>query len=152
MTKEVLLSLKGLQYGAEEGEEAIETITPAEYYNRNGSHYILYDEVAEDNSETTKNIIKFRDNYLEVTKKGLVNVHMVFEENKKNITNYETPYGEIIVGVDTESVKLTQAEERILVEVVYILDVNYIHMANCTISVDVRARENGGFSLQSHSI
>ncbi len=149
MTKEVLLSLKGLQYQAGEGSDEIETITPAEYYNKNGNHYILYDEVTEETEEPVKNIIKFREDYLEVTKKGTVNVHMVFEEKKKNITNYTTPYGEIIVGVDTERVQMNQEEERILVQVEYALDVNYVHMADCTISVDVRSKGHNGFSLQN---
>ncbi len=148
MTKEVLLTLKGLQYEAGEDNQAIETITPAEYYRKDGNHYIIYDEVSEGLEEAIENRIKFREDYLEVTKKGTVNVHMVFEEKKKNITNYATPYGEIIVGVDTGTVKMTEEEEHIMVQVEYSLDVNYIHMANCKISVDVRARQSSGFSLQ----
>ncbi len=149
MTKEVLLSLRGLQYQAGEDNDEIETITPAEYYNKNGNHYILYDEVTEGSEELIKNIIKFREDYLEVTKRGIVNVHMVFEEKKKNITNYVTPYGEIIVGVDTGRVHMTEEEERILVQVEYALDVNYVHMADCTINVDVRTKGHGGFTLQN---
>ena len=92
MTKEVLLSLRGLQFdaGSADGDK-IETITPAEYYKRNDSHYVVFDEVMEGFQESTRNIIKFKDNSLDLTKKGLVNVHMIFEEKKKNMTNYATP-------------------------------------------------------------
>ena len=31
--------------GYEVGEDGIEVVTPANYYCRNGKHYILYDEV-----------------------------------------------------------------------------------------------------------
>ena len=34
---------------------------------------------------------------MELTKKGAVNVHMIFEKNKKNITYYNTPYGSLLV-------------------------------------------------------
>ncbi|MCL2254423.1 MAG: DUF1934 domain-containing protein [Lachnospiraceae bacterium] len=143
MTKEVLLSLKGLQYEIGDDNQIIETITPAEYYQKNGNHYIVYEEVQEDCPDPIKNRIKFRNDYLEVTKKGAVIVNMIFEEKKKNITNYTTPYGEIIVGVDTGKVKMTEEEKRILVQVDYRLDVNYMFLADCQISVDIRNRESG---------
>lgn len=147
MTKEVLLSLKGLQYETEENNQEIEVITPAEYYSKNGTHYIIYQEVAEESMEPIKNVIKFRENYLEVTKSGALHVHMVFEAKKKNIANYGTPYGEIIVGVDTEKVILTQEEEHIQVRVKYALDINYVPMAECNIYIDVRARGTGELRL-----
>ena len=38
----------------------------------------------EGQKESTRNMIKVRDNYMELTKKGAVNVHMIFEKNGKN--------------------------------------------------------------------
>ena len=149
MTKEVLLSLRGLQFdtGAADGDK-IETITPAEYYKRNDSHYVVFDEVAEGFRESTKNIIKFKDNSLDLTKRGLVNVHMIFEENKKNMTNYATPYGNILIGIDAKSVKMMEEEEHIEVDVDYALEVNYEHFANCKIKMDIRSKDGEGFAVQ----
>ena len=44
MTKDVLLSISGLQFAArdEEDVEPIEVITAGDYYKKNGKHYILY--------------------------------------------------------------------------------------------------------------
>lgn len=149
MTKEVLLSLRGLQFDAvsEDGDK-IETITPAEYYKRNDSHYVIYEEAVEGFRERTKNIIKFKNNSLDLTKKGLVNVHMIFEENKKNMTSYSTPYGDILIGIDARSVEMKEEEERILVDVDYALEVNYEHFADCKIKMDIRSKDGEGFSLQ----
>ena len=51
MTKEVLISIRGLQIGEdaanEEEFEQIETICTGEYFYRNGSHFVLYDELME---------------------------------------------------------------------------------------------------------
>lgn len=93
MTKDVLLSIKGLQIGENEQNDTIEVISPGDYYFRNGKHFFMYEEVMEGQKESTRNMIKVRDNYMELTKKGAVNVHMIFEKNKKNITYYNTPYG-----------------------------------------------------------
>ena len=144
MTKEVLLSLQGLQFdtSAEDGDK-IETITPAEYYKRNDSHYVIFEELMEGFTDTTKNVIKFRDSQLEVTKKGLVNVHMVFEENRKNMTSYATPFGNILIGIDTDEVEIREEEDRIQVNVAYTLEANYEHMADCKIEMSIRPREEG---------
>ena len=149
MTKEVLLSLQGLQFDAVSADgDKIETITPAEYYKRNDSHYVIFEEAMEGFQEKTKNVIKFKENSLDLTKKGLVNVHMIFEENKKNMTNYATPYGNILIGIDARSVRLKEKEERIEVDVDYALEVNYEHFADCRIKMDIRAKNGEGFSLQ----
>ena len=81
-----------------------------------------------------------------MTKKGLVNVHMIFEENKKNMTNYTTPYGNILIGIDARSVRLKEREERIEVDVDYALEVNYEHFADCKIKMDISAKNGEGFS------
>ncbi len=149
MTKEVLLSLQGLQFDAVSADgDKIETITPAEYYKRNDSHYVIFEEAMEGFQEKTKNVIKFKENSLDLTKKGLVNVHMIFEENKKNMTSYATPYGNILIGIDARSVRLKEKEERIEVDVDYALEVNYEHFADCKIKMDIRAKNGEGFSLQ----
>ena len=150
MEKEVLIALKGLQFALdEEGANALETITPAEYYKRNGSHYVIFDEAVEGFLENTKNIFKFKENSLDLTKKGLINVHMIFEENKKNMTNYATPYGNILIGIDARSVKMKEQEGHIEVDVDYALEINYEHFADCKIKMDIRARNGERFSLQS---
>ncbi len=149
MTKDVLLSMRGLQFDttSEDGDK-IETITPAEYYMRNGSHYVIYEEATEGFAEATKNILKFKNHALDLTKKGLVNVHMIFEEKKKNMTNYSTPYGDILIGIDTRSVEMKEEEERIVVDVDYALEVNYEHLADCKIKVDIRPKSGEGFALR----
>ncbi|MBQ9929071.1 MAG: DUF1934 domain-containing protein [Lachnospiraceae bacterium] len=148
MEKEVLLAIKGLQFAVgEEGTQALETITPAEYFMRNGSHYVIYDEVMEGFEENTRNVIKFKDSLVEVTKKGLMNVHMVFEEKKKNMTSYVTPFGNILIGIDTADIKIDESEDAISVNVEYTLDANYEHLADCKIEMNIRSRE-GGIILQ----
>ena len=83
MEKDVLIHVCGLQLMEAQGDEPVEIIVPGEYYYRNGSHYLRYEEMTEDFPEKTVNYIKMSREGLEVRKKGLVNVHMVFEPGKK---------------------------------------------------------------------
>ena len=69
MTKEVLIHMKGLQSikdMQEQGEEPLELITAGEYYFRNKTHYLLYDEVMDGFTEPTHNMTKIRPGLMEV--------------------------------------------------------------------------------------
>lgn len=142
MTKEVLISMRGLQALEETREEqdAVEIITYGEYYYRNGKHYVLYEEVDEERAEQTKTVFKFSSDFFEVTKKGLINVHMMFEKGKKNQTYYCTPYGNLLLEILARGIQLLEKEESIDVNVSYELEVNYQHIADCDISIHVKPR------------
>ncbi|MBE5867359.1 MAG: DUF1934 domain-containing protein [Lachnospiraceae bacterium] len=148
MTKEVLVAIKGLQFDAAQEETNIETVSVAQYYEKNNSHYIIYDEIDEDSEENTKNIIKFKEDKMELTKKGLVNVHMIFEKDKKNLTNYATPFGNILIGIDAQKITMDKQEEHIKVNVDYALEVNYEHLADCKITMEImpKGQANGLFN------
>ena len=141
MTKEILLSVKGLHYQGMDRNDEIETITPAEYYDKGDSHYVLYEEIMEGMEVPVKNVVKFKNSYLEITKKGPLSVHLLFEERKKNLTSYATPFGSILIGVDTEEVEVRKEEHSIDIRVKYTLEANYEFLADCQLSMELR--ENG---------
>ena len=111
MTKNVLVTISGLHYDdsvmmvqEENSNEAnsIEVTTPATYYLKNGKHYIVYDEIVEGIPGTIKNRIKIDEGkLLDITKSGITNSHMVFETDKINVTPYQTPYGDLLLGTYT---------------------------------------------------
>lgn len=147
MTKEVFVSIRGLQFAAEEENEPIEVITSGDYYKRNGKHYIIYEEVMEGYEQPTKNIIKLGDAFLDITKKGASNVHMMFEKDKKNVTYYYTPYGSLLIGIDAKKVDVQETEHSIDVHVDYALEVNYEHLADCSIQMNIKSKGSGEFRI-----
>lgn len=147
MEKDVLLKIQGLQIAPQEQSEVIEVITAGEYYFRNGQHYFIYEEVMEGDTMTTKNIVKVKEDYMELTKKGAVNVHMVFEKNKQNFTYYYTPYGSLQIGIDANEVSLWEGEDEITLQVLYGLEMNHEHLANCKIRLIATPRSKKGFQI-----
>lgn len=141
MTKDVLVAIRGLQFDGLQDDGSVEVITPGDYYKRNDKHYIIYEEHTEGVPQSTQNVMKFNKDGFDLTKKGAVNVHMVFEENKKNITNYGTPFGNIIIGIDTKKIHVSEGKERIRVDIDYALEVNYEHLADCKIAMDIQPKE-----------
>jgi uncharacterized beta-barrel protein YwiB (DUF1934 family) len=150
MTKDVLLSMKGMQFDItdESGNaEDVSVVTSAQYYNRGGKHFLLFDEVQEGTDDKLKNIIKFDDRLLEVTKRGTVNAHMVFDTGNKNLTDYNTPYGNILIGIETRKIRVDEQENRISVQVDYGLDVNYEHLSECSIHMDICPKDGAGLIM-----
>lgn len=144
MTKEVLLTISGLHMDTfsdvPEENAPIEVITPATYYLKNGKHYVLYDELVEGMPGRIKNTIKITgDSLLEMKKSGITNTNMIFEKEKINVTQYDTPYGEMMLGVYTKDMKVDVTEDNIDVSIAYALDVNSEKVADCNIVMNIRA-------------
>ena len=152
MTKDVLLSISGLHYKVSgnaddyednEENEPIEMITPAAYYLKNGKHYVLYDELVEGVPGVIKNKVRITgEEKLEIIKSGLTNTHMIFEKDKIHMTEYETPYGELMMGVHTKEMRVDVQESLIEVRVNYALDINSEPVADCNISLNIKALEH----------
>ena len=98
MTKEVLVSISGLQFAEETDAEPVEVITSADYY-------------------------------------------------KKNVTYYYTPYGSLLIGIDATKLDVKEAEDSLEVTVDYALEVNYEHLADCTIVMKVQSKGTGDFRI-----
>ena len=148
MDKEVLIHVKGLHMIDSQGEEEpVEIIVPGEYYFRNGSHYLRYEEIVEDSRKPTINYIKMSPKGMEVRKKGVVNVHMVFEQGKKNMTYYSTPYGTIEMGIAATNLFLEEKDGGLNMKVDYALDMNQEHVADCCLAIQAQPKDCQKFTL-----
>lgn len=139
MTKDVLITIEGLQFEDNASDEVIEVITPGTYYKKNNRHFVLYDEVSEGSNDITKNTIRFDNEFLSLTKHGFANVEMVFEKNKRNMTNYVTPYGTLLIGINASNVNIIETEDNISIDIDYSLDINYEHLAECKIKMSIKS-------------
>ncbi len=142
MNKNVYVAITGMQVEyadmEEREDEAIEVISPATYFFKDGSHYVFYEEVHEGSTSVVQNKIVFKENEsLEVIKKGATNSTMLFSVNEQHVTNYETPYGEMLLGVTTFDLISNIEEKQIDIEASYELAVNGASYANCTISMKI---------------
>lgn len=135
MTKDVLIAIRGMQFEGAQDPEAIEVIQRGQYFQRNGAHYLVYEEPVEGTNDVILNRIKFRADEVQVTKKGAVNTMLSFKQNEKNMTNYATPYGNLIMGINTHQIDLKMNESKLEIHVDYALDVNYEFLADCKIAI-----------------
>lgn len=156
MTKDVLISIRGKQeigkkkegrliagtVRTERTDEPIEVIVPGRYYEKNGGHFLLFEEIAEDGGKTATSV-KIRDKSLEMTRRGAVSTHMVFERGGQSLSYYQTGFGTIRLGIQTSHFDLKETEERIDVSLRYDMEVNYEHYAECFLAMSVTPRAEG---------
>ncbi|MGL5437349.1 MAG: DUF1934 domain-containing protein [Lachnospiraceae bacterium] len=146
MTKEVLIRISGLQM-MDSQDDTVEVITAGDYYQKNGKHYIIYDEVMEGFEGNTRNTLKIAPGTLDVRKHGVASAHMLFEQDKKSVTRYATPMGEMLVGISTNQIVLEEGDDALKVKVNYSLDINYEHMSDCNITLDVCSKHKAELRL-----
>ena len=139
MTREVEVTITGVQKYADHEDNDLRTRANGEYYYRNGSHYILYEEHSEGFTETTKSMLKLKDGVLEMTRKGLINTNMVFEKDKETVSRYKTPFGEMQLRIRTKDLCVIETEDVIRAKVAYDLEAEGRHMAECVIEVLVNS-------------
>ncbi|SFR62224.1 DUF1934 domain-containing protein [Anaeromicropila populeti] len=143
MTRDVIISIKGLQFEAGE-DESVELIATGQYFYKNQKHYVLYEEVIGDEDQQggiSKNTIKISNQQVDIIKDGCASVHMIFEVDKKNMTYYNMPFGNILIGIYTNKIAVKEEDNQIEVQLEYDLEVNYTHVSECTISIKVLSKE-----------
>lgn len=137
MKKKVRLTLTGRQRDEAGQENITELSADAEYYERNGSRYILYEENGTDTG-CIQSVIKLKDRLLELTRKGSVNTRMVFEEGREHIADYITPLGTLQLGIATSSVCSKQAGDCLEIHTDYDLTDRGHILSHCNISIKIQ--------------
>ncbi len=144
MTKDVLISLCTVQSNPEETQEdRTQTLISGNYYEKKGRHYILYDEIMEGFGKAVRTKVKFSENMLEIIRNGPIDVRMLFEENKKNVTSYNTPYGNILLGISTKKINVIVQPDIIEVDVEYTLDADGGHLSDCSMNMKIQSKKPG---------
>lgn len=152
MTKDVLVSISGLQMAVNDvgsnNDEPIEILSPGTYFFKDGTHYIFFEEMVEGVQGVTKTQIRINGKEsMEVRKKGIFNIQMIFEKNRNNRCVYETPYGQLNLGICTSQISVDEKNDNINVKAEYALDVNHEPLAACTIRINIKPRDSKEFSI-----
>lgn len=122
MIKDVLVSVKGFELS--EPDEIISVKVKGDYHCVNGKHYIRYVETTDVPGKVTNNLIKISKDQIEITKKGVVNTTMAFELSNTTTANYQVPYGNLLLEIDTHLMNIHISDELITVLLKYKLTSN----------------------------
>ena len=140
MTKDVLVTITSRHdnYGE---HNAIQSISPGTYCYIQGRHVVRYEEILEETigSEpvATLCILKIGEDSVSLTKRGQADTEMYFKRGEAFDGIYDTPAGSLRMCLRTSRLDITEAEEAISVDLEYGLDLNYSHISDCYIKIDI---------------
>ena len=132
MTKDVLVTVRGLQM-TPDGDDTIEVTTTGKYYEKDGKRYLFYDEIGDDTNLIVKNSIQI---------KGVINAQMNFEKENKLVSVYETPYGQMEMGIYTTGICLDEQDDFLELKLEYLLEINNQHVSDSEILLQIRPQQN----------
>lgn len=146
MKEKVLVKIKGLQMvnqiHEEDSEEPIEIINIGSYNVIEDKEYVRYDELVEGQNEKCSNLIKIAGNSVEITKRGAITAHLSFVEGEKTMTCYDTPFGNIYLGIFTRELDILRSEGRINITIDYALELNYEHVSDCKVEMEITSNRD----------
>ena len=125
MQENYLISIVSLQrIDGETGE--IKLTTLGSYITKGTSRFIVYKEYNVENSSTARTSILKIENSNKVTlmRGGAENTRLILEKSKRHLCQYDTGYGNLMVGIYTNQVACKLDDDGGTLEINYSLDIN----------------------------
>ena len=141
MNKDVMVTVSGFQINEYDENDNIELMTNGKYSKKKDRGYLRFEEVSVETG-VTKTVMIFDEHSLEVTRRGGVQLHMTFLEGQKTMTSYATPFGNLLVGIDTDKYLLRENESSIDIRVKYALEINHEFIADCELTTKITPRNS----------
>lgn len=146
MTKDVLVKITGAHLL--EGEtENLSVITGGNYYYKNGKHYVIYEELMDEDGGVIRNTIKAGSDEVDIIKSGSTRAHMMFRVHETNVSCYITPYGQMMIGVATDRIRISEEEDKLHIQIDYTLEINYESATQCQIDIEVCSKATAKLNL-----
>ena len=125
MTENVIISIKGKQLYAESSPDEMELVTSGTLQRESGGGYtVSYQESELTGLEGTTTKLHIDGGRVTLLREGSINSQMVFEEGRRHLSMYETPYGSLSVGVNTRRMRSTVGEAGGDLEIDYAIEID----------------------------
>ena len=138
MKKDVIISIKRLQQSQGETQDPITLVTAGRYYRKNGSYYISYEETELTGLEGTRTTLRIKPNAVRLVRTGLYPSELVFEQGKRHMSLYSTPYGNMEIGVRARRLNSTLELTGGRLEIDYDIEINHMLAGQSLFRIDVR--------------
>ncbi len=122
--KDILLKVVTIQEIKNEEADKIELTTEGKLYVKDSATYISYDESELSGVNNNKVVLKIKDNsYVQMKRYGEFKTEMNFEEKRRDVSMYSTPYGEFRVEILTDKVEIISDENHSNIYIEYTVSV-----------------------------
>lgn len=143
MDKSVIISIKGRQSYENVEDETIELVTEGLLAKEGeGAYTLSYQESELTGLEGTLTTFQIEDGRITLMRHGEVNSQMVFEEGRRHLSMYNTPYGALAVGINTKKMRAQLSPVGGSIEINYALEIDHAVAGENLFHIQVRQKGN----------
>ena len=146
MEKDVVISIKGMQKYEDADPDVIELVTAGRLMRDDAGYTLTYQESELTGLEGTLTTIQVEAEGELVTlmRVGEVNAQMVFQEGRRHLSMYNTPYGAMAIGVNTRHLLADLNDQGGDIEVDYAIEVDHAIAGRNIFQIKVREDDGRG--------
>ena len=143
MLKDVWISISNRQSHGPAEEDTLVFDTAGSYFFNDGIGVLSYQESELTGLEGTRTSVMVMPNQVVVDRDGMLTGRMVFREGARDSFLYQTPSGQMMLGIDTRSIRHNFNENGGDVEIDYITDLAHTVVARNKFRISVKEMEKG---------
>ena len=137
----VIISIRGMQSYEDADDETIELVTEGRLEADGNDGYTLsYQESELTGLEGTLTTIQVEKGRVTLMRVGEVNSQMVFEEGRRHLSMYNTPYGALSVGISTRRMRSDLRPDGGAIEIDYAIEIDHAVAGSNFFQINVRKK------------
>ena len=141
MEKDVIISIKGVQRYENEVPDTLELVTAGRLEREGNSYTLSYQESELTGLEGTLTTLQVEPERVTLMRVGEYNSQMVFQEGRRHMSMYSTPYGAMAIGVNTRRLLAALTDQGGDIEIDYAIEID--HSVAGRNSFQISVRESG---------
>lgn len=148
MEKAVVISIKGMQKYDNAAPDVIELVTEGRLTREGSSYTLSYQESELTGLEGTLTTIQVDGEQVTLMRVGEFTSQMVFQEGRRHLSMYNTPYGAMAIGVNTRHLLAELDDQGGDIEIDYSIEVDHAMAGRNIFRINVKEAEQGLGSLK----
>ena len=146
MEKDVVISIKGMQKYEGNDPDTVELVTAGRLMKDKAGYTLSYQESEITGREGTLTTIQVEGEQVTLMRMGEFNSQMVFQEGRRHLSMYNTPYGAMSVGVNTRHLLADLSDKGGDIEIDYAIEIDHAIAGRSVFQIKVR--EANGATLR----
>ena len=138
MEKDVIISIRGTQDYSGTDPDTMELVTEGKLAVQDGALCLSYEESELTGMEGTTTVFQVEPEKVTLLRLGSVQSEMVFEEGRRHMSLYSTPYGHMEIGVRARRLNSTLELTGGRLEIDYDIEINHMLAGQSLFRIDVR--------------
>lgn len=147
MEKPVIISIRGTQASEPGQEDVMELVTQGTLSGQEGDFSLSYRESELTGLEGTTTTFHIEKDQITLIREGTLSSEMIFQVGKKHFSPYQTPFGGIILGVNTQKAFSDMTETGGSISIRYIMEVENERVGENSFEIQVSEPTPGSLPL-----